>query len=405
MYMHLIWLPVRRDSHRLKKAEDVIMRLPTFQKLAVAFSIASIGAITPLTQLIAQTNAPAGNAALFAEEQSSKARQVDAYFDNYRFRSGETIEKLRLHYATLGAPHRNAQGDIDNAVLVLHWTDASGAALLAPNYVKALFAPGRPLDASRYFLIFPDNVGHGLSSKPSDGLKAKFPNYGYNDMVDLQHKLVTETLGIRRLHAILGMSMGGMNAWQWAEAYPDAMDGIMPVVALPTKVSGRNLLWRRIVIEAIRTDPDWNNGNYDVQPAGWLKAYPVLTMMIDGVRHLQTEIPDGAAADKFMAGLRRQASHIDANDTLYALKSSGDYDPEPSLTAIKTKVLALNFGDDEFNPEGLHILDTLMSKVRNGQAVVQPGSDKSFGHLTMAHPELWANHVADFMSELGDAAK
>jgi homoserine O-acetyltransferase/O-succinyltransferase len=212
------------------------MRFPTFQKLAVALSIATFGVVAPFTHTMAQTNAQpqklTGSAALFAEGQSTEAKQADAYFDNYPFRSGEVIEKLRLHFATLGVPHRNAQGEIDNAVLVLHWTDASGGALLTPNYIKALFAPGRPLDASRYYLIFPDNVGHGLSSKPSDGLKAKFPNYGYNDMVDLQHKLVTETLGIKRLHAILGMSMGGMNAWQWAEAYPDAMDGIMPVVAL-----------------------------------------------------------------------------------------------------------------------------------------------------------------------------
>jgi homoserine O-acetyltransferase len=175
----------------------------------------------------------------------------------------------------------------------------------------------------------------------------------------------------------------------------------MPVVALPTKVSGRNLLWRRIVIDGIRTNPEWKNGNYDAQPTNWM-GYAVVRMMIDGVQHLQTEIPDGAAADRFMAGLRQQARGIDANDTLYSLQSSADYDPKPKLDAISTKVLALNFDDDAFNPEELHILGPLMSKVRNGRAVVQPGSDKSFGHLTMAHPELWANHVADFMRELGD---
>jgi homoserine O-acetyltransferase len=376
--------------------------------LLLAISIATIG--TALTShAVAQTNAPpqklTGSAAAYAQGQSTEAKPSDALFENYRFRSGETLDKLRLHYATLGAPHHNAQGEIDNAVLVLHWTNASGGALLTPNYMKALFAPGQPLDASRYYLIFPDNVGHGLSSKPSDGLKAKFPNYGYNDMVDLQHKLVTETLGIKHLHAILGMSMGGMNAWQWAEAYPDAMDGIMPVVALPIKVSGRNLLWRRIVIDGIRSDPEWRNGDYDHPPAGLLKGYTIVRMMIDGVQHLQQEIPDGQAADKFLGELKRQASNNDANDTLYSLKSSADYDPEPNLAAVKTKVLALNFGDDEFNPESLNILTSLMSQVRNGRAVVQPGTTKSFGHLTMAHPELWANHVADFMNGLGDASR
>jgi homoserine O-acetyltransferase/O-succinyltransferase len=391
-----------------RKIEDINMRLLAFKKLTVALAIASVGATALVTRAMAQTPSEprklTGSAALYAEGQDTQAKQADAFFDNYRFRNGEVIDRLRLHFATLGEPHHNAAGDVDNAVLVLHWTDASGGALLTPNYIKALFAPGRPLDARRYFLIFPDNVGHGLSSKPSDGLRAKFPRYGYNDMVDLQHRLVAETLGIKHLHAILGMSMGGMNAWQWAEAYPDAMDGIMPVVALPTRVSGRNLLWRRIVMDGIRTDPEWKDGNYDAQPANWM-GYAVVRMMIDGVQHLQTEIPDGAAADRFMAGLRQQSRGIDANDTLYALQSSADYDPQPKLDTITTKVLALNFDDDAFNPEELHILHPLMSKVRNGRAVVQAGSDKSFGHLTMAHPELWANHVADFMRELGDEPK
>ena len=163
---------------------------------------------------------------------------ADAWYENYQFRDGQTLAKLRIHYAILGSPHRNAKGEIDNAILMLHWTGADSRTLLSTAFIKALFNPGRPLDANRYFLIFPDNVGHGQSSKPSDELKAKFPAYGYKDIVDLQHKLVSETLGIQHLHAIIGLSMGGMNAWQWAEAYPDAMDGVMPVVAFPIKVSG-----------------------------------------------------------------------------------------------------------------------------------------------------------------------
>src|SRR5580692_8600797 len=382
------------------------MRFPTFQKLAVALSIATFGVVAPFRHTMAQTNAQpqklTGSAALFAEGQSTEAKQADAYFDNYPFRSGEVIEKLRLHFATLGVPHRNAQGEIDNAVLVLHWTDASGGALLTPNYIKALFAPGRPLDASRYYLIFPDNVGHGLSSKPSDGLKAKFPNYGYGDIVDLQHRLVTETLGIKRLHAILGMSMGGMNAWQWAEAYPDAVDGVLPVVAMPIPISGRNMLWRRIVIDAIRSDPQWNGGNYTSPPQGWLNAFPLMRMMLDGVPHLQIVVPDGPAADRFIAEAQSQAAAGDANDILYSLSSSADYDPRPGLAAIKTKVYALNFADDEFNPLELHVLEEVMPKVPQGRFIVQPGSAESFGHLTMAHPELWSEHVAEFMRSLGD---
>jgi homoserine O-acetyltransferase/O-succinyltransferase len=343
-----------------------------------------------------------GNASPWAHQMSSAATQADAWFDNYRFRDGGTLPRLRLHYATLGTPHHNARGDIDNAVLVIHWTGASGGTLLSTNYMKALFEPGRPLDARRYYLIFPDNVGHGQSSKPSNGLKASFPNYGYRDMVDLQHKLVTERLGIKHLHAILGISMGGMNAWQWAETYPDAMDGVMPVVSLPIKVSGRNLLWRRMVIGAIRSDPEWNGGNYGHPPAGWLQGYAILRMMIDGVPHLQAIIPDASAADKFVADARKQAAAADANDVLYSLKSSADYDPESGLRSIKTKVFALNFADDEFNPQALQVLERLMPQVQRGHFVVQLGSETSFGHLTMARPELWANHVGEFLRQLGD---
>src|ERR1700741_2802613 len=201
------------------------------------------------------SGASAQNGGPLGAGDNQAAKQAEANFGHYQFRDGESLDDLHIHYATMGQPHRNARGDIDNAVLVLHWTGADGRALLSPTFTKALFDPGRPLDAGRYYLIFPDSVGHGKSSKPSDGLKAKFPNYDYADIVDLQHKLVTETLGIKHLRAIVGMSMGGMNAWQWAEAYPDMMDGVMPVVSLPTKVSGRNLLWRRLVIDAIRSDP------------------------------------------------------------------------------------------------------------------------------------------------------
>jgi homoserine O-acetyltransferase/O-succinyltransferase len=339
----------------------------------------------------------------FVEEVNKAAKQADAWFANYRFREGETLDRLRIHYATLGSPHRNAQGEIDNAVLVLHWTGSSSTVLLSPAYTDALYGPGEPLDASRYYLIIPDNIGCGQSSKPSDGLRARFPNYNYGDNVDLQYKLVTETLGLKHLHAIVGMSMGGMNAWQWAEAYPDFTDGVMPVVSLPIKVSGRNLIWRKLAIDSIVSDPEYDGGNYSKPTRGWIQAYQLLRMMIDGVPHLQAIAPDSAGADKFIAEARAQALQADANDVLYSLRASRDYDPEPGLSTIKTRVFALNFADDEFNPDVLGILETRISKVTNGRYVVQPGTSTSFGHLTMAHPELWANHVGDFMRWLGDA--
>ncbi|MFF2090881.1 alpha/beta fold hydrolase [Paenibacillus sp. NPDC058174] len=338
--------------------------------------------------------------AIIPSQQVPAPVQADAWFDNYKFRSGETLDRLRIHYVTMGTPRRDTYGEIDNAVLVLHWTGASSQNLLAPEFRKALFNPGKPLDAGRYYLIFIDNVGHGQSSKPSDGLRAGFPNYGYKDIVDLQHNIVVDILGVKRLHAILGLSMGGMNAWQWAEAYPKAMDGVMPVVSFPTKVSGRNLLWRHIITDAIRNDPSWDNGNYTKPPLGWIQSYPVLQMMIDSVIHLQETIPDNAAVKQFMKESPKQAEQIDANDILYSLQSSADYDPEPFLSSIQTKLFALNFTDDEFNPEQLRVLERLVPKVKNGRYVVQPGTLKSRGHLTMTQPELWARHVAAFMEWL-----
>jgi homoserine O-acetyltransferase len=247
------------------------------------------------------------------------ARQADVTYENYVFRSGEKLDGVRIHYATMGAPHRGKDGEIDNAVLVQHWTGADSRAVLTPIYMKSLYDPGQPLDAQKYYLIFTDSVGHGRSSKPSDGLRTKFPNYGYRDMVDLQHRLVTETLGIKRLHAILGMSMGGMNAWQWAEAYPDAMDGVMPVVSLPVKVSGRNLIWRRMAIDYIKGNPEFKDGNYESPPRGWTQAYELLRLMIDGVPHMQAIAPDGAGADKFIADAKTQAAAADATDDGRAL--------------------------------------------------------------------------------------
>jgi homoserine O-acetyltransferase/O-succinyltransferase len=329
--------------------------------------------------------------------------QADAIFDDYRLRDGETIERLRLHYATLGSPHRNASGDIDNAVMVLHWTGNSGASLLTPEYIQWLFSDGAPLDARRFYLIFPDNLGHGKSTKPSDGLRAKFPHYGYNDLVDLQHRLVTETLGINRLHAILGMSMGGMNAWQWAERYPDQVEAIMPVVCLPAPVSGRNLLWRRLAIAEIRSDPDWQRGNYTNPPLGFMQAYLLLRMMIDGVPHLQATIPDAKAADRYMATILEQNANSDPNDLLYSLESSQDYDREPDLDKVHARVFALNFSDDEFNPDELQVLQSRMKSVKNGRYVVQLGSSETYGHLTMAHPALWAEHVREFVQALEGA--
>jgi len=326
--------------------------------------------------------------------------QADATFANYRFRDGETLPRLRLHYATLGQPHRNAQGAIDNAVLLLHWTSASSEALLTPEYRTALFAPGAPFDASRYFVILPDAVGHGRSSKPSDGLKAAFPHYGYGDMVDLQHMLVTETLGITHLRAIVGMSMGCMNAWQWAETYPDAMDGILPVACFPSSISGRNLIWRRMVVDSIRSDPSWAGGNYKQQQPSVSYGSEMLRLMIDGVPHLQAAAGTRESADAFIRDVKEQAAGLDANDLIYSLESSGDFDAEPGLSRVKTKVLAVNFADDEFYRDSLQTLQRDIRAVHDGRFVVRAVSDGSLGHMSMAQPALWADQARDFVAWL-----
>jgi homoserine O-acetyltransferase/O-succinyltransferase len=364
--------------------------------VAAALALLLMGGIP----VAAQTSNPS------AQPDTPASNPADAVYPNYRFRSGETSESLRFHYTTMGAPRRDKDGQIDNAVLVLHWTGGNGRQLMTPTFMKSLYAAGKPLDASRYYLIVPDSIGCGESSKPSDGLHARFPHYGYNDMVDLQHKLVTETLGITRLHAILGISMGGMNAWQWAEAYPDDVEGVMPVVSLPSRIAGRNAIWRYLATNMIEQDPAYKGGDYAGPFPGFIHAYQLLFMMIDGVPHLQATTPDWPAAARFLDNLDRQGETADANDLIYSLKSSADYDPEPGLDRIKAKLFALNFGDDEFNPDELGILQRLTPKVVHGRYVVQPGSATTFGHLTMTRPELWADHVATFMRELeGSTAK
>jgi homoserine O-acetyltransferase len=299
---------------------------------------------------------------------------------------------------TLGRPHKDASGSVDNAILLLHWTDASSRALLSPQYQTALFAPGAPLDISRFFIIIPDDIGHGASSKPSDGLEARFPHYRYGDMVDLQHKLVTETLGIKHLHAVIGMSMGCMNAWQWAEAYPNAMDGVMPIACFPAPISGRNLLWRRMFVLSVKYA--LANGNFAHQSRPPAVAPALVRMMIDGVPHLQAEVTTPQSADAFIEQIGKQSAGEDGNNVVHAFEASEDFNAEPSLSQIKTKVFALNFADDEFYPDGLGILERDVKKVPHARFVVRATTPGSAGHFSMAFPTLWKRQVAEFMSGL-----
>src|SRR5262245_55038538 len=273
--------------------------------------------------------------------------QGDFVIENFRFASGETLPKLRLHYRTLGTLQHDAQGVARNAVLIMHGTGGSGEQFLRPEFADELFRPGGLLDASKYFIILPDGIGHGASSKPSDGLPPKLPHYGYGDMITAQYRLVTEKLGVKHLRLVMGTSMGGMHSWLWGERYPQFMDALMPLASLPTQISGRNRVWRRVAIDAIRRDPQWSNGQYQAQPQGLRTARQMLFLMASNPVLRQQEMPGLEQSDKVLdAAIAESLRTSDANDLLYQLEASHDYDPAPGLERIQAPLLAINFADD-----------------------------------------------------------
>lgn len=332
-----------------------------------------------------------------SEESMLTPREHDYKLAKYTFKNGDTLENINLHYSTVGTPQKDEQGNITNAVLMLHWTGADGKSLQTDEFKEALYNSKKPLDASKYFLIFPDCIGHGLSSKPSRGLKMNFPQYTYADAIDLQYKLITEELKISHLKMIIGTSMGGMQAWLWGVTYPNFMDGIMPIVSLPTKITGRNLLWRQALIASITEDPAWREGNYEKPPQGLISGWHFARMILDGVPHLSSIIQDIPSATNFLKESSDAASKMDANDLIYVLRASKDYNPQPDLQKIQAKVFALDFSDDQLDPVVLDTLNTLIQDVKRGKATIQPGTKESFGHLTMAHPKIWADQVTNFI--------
>src|SRR5467141_2017291 len=322
---------------------------------------------------------------------------------DFKFTSGETLPELRLHYRTLGTPQKDAQGKTVNAVLIMHGTTGSGAQFIRPEFAGELFGKDQPLDATKFFIVLPDGIGHGKSSKPSDGMHAKFPRYGYIDMVEAQYRLLTDGLGVNYARLVMGTSMGGMHTWLWGESHPEFMDALMPLASLPTQISGRNRAWRRIIIDAIRNDPSWNSGEYPAnagQPPSLRTAAEMLWFMSSNPVLRQKEAPALAktdeALDKFVNDYLKSG---DANDVLYALEASHDYDPGPNLEKIQAPLLAINSADDLINPPELGILEREIKRFPHGRAIVMPLSDKTRGHGSHTLAALWKDELADLLKE------
>ncbi len=319
---------------------------------------------------------------------------------DFKFQSGGTLPELRIHYRTIGKPRKDAQGKTTNAVLILHGTTGSGAQFIRPEFAGELFGKDQPLDATKFFIVLPDGIGHGKSSKPSDGLHAKFPRYGYRDMIEAQYRLLTDGLGVNHARLIMGTSMGGMHTWLWGESHPDFMDALMPLACLPTQISGRNRAWRRIIIDAIRNDPAWNDGDYKTQPPSLRTAAEMLWFMSSNPVLRQQEAPTLAKTDEVLDKFVAQITKADdANDVLYALEASHDYDPAPNLEKIRAPLLAINFADDLINPPELGILEREIKRVPHGRALVIPFSDKTRGHGSHTLAALWKDQLANLLRQ------
>lgn len=325
---------------------------------------------------------------------------ADFVIHDFHFNSGETLPELRLHYLTFGSPQRDANGLVRNAVLILHGTTGSSAQFLRSEFANQLYGKGQPLDVTRYYLVIPDNIGHGKSSKPSDGLHAKFPRYGYLDMIEAQYRLLTDGLKVNHLRLVMGTSMGGMHTWLWGELHPDFMDALMPLASLPTQISGRNRIWRRVVIDAIRGAPDWQNGDYTTEPYGLKIAAEEMYLMGSNPAIQARELPTLAKADSVLdAYVASFPKSHDANDVLYAVESSHDYDPAPGLEKITAPLLAINSADDLINPPDQGILEREIKRVKHGKAIVLPETDQTVGHGSHTKAVLWKKYLIRFLRD------
>ena len=330
----------------------------------------------------------------------STPAEHDFTLTDFRFENGETLPELKLHYRTIGTPVRDAAGTVRNAVLIMHGTGGSGLRFLTNEFGGVLFGSGQPLSAQDYFIIMPDNIGHGQSSKPSDGLRASFPRYGYADLVKAQHQLLVMALEVDHLRLVMGTSMGGMHTWVWGTRYPDFMDALMPMASLPVAIAGRNRMMRRMIADSIRNDPQWQGGEYKNQPPGLVAAIHTFIFMISCPLQWQQQAPTRDQADELFDELvRGYLDTLDANDLLYQIEASSDYDPAPMLEKIEAPLAAINSADDQVNPPELGIMEATMKRIKDGQYVLIPTSEETNGHRTYAFAELWQQHLVALLEK------
>ena len=361
--------------HFHKEASSALLRLIFVCLTALCFAAA------------AQTAAPTPPNYPAPQEKS-------AVLKDFRFHTGLVMPELRMNYLTIGAP-------TGEPVLVLHGTAGSAQSMLTPAFAGEMFGPGQPLDASRYFIVIPDSVGHGKSSKPSDGLRASFPKYNYEDMVDAQYRLVKEVLGLKRLRLVIGNSMGGMHTWIWGVKYPGEMDALVPMACQPSEMSSRNWILRRLITDSITNDPAWNGGNYTQQPRSAQFASVFFGFATNGGDlSLYRQAPTREKADALLDGRLKAPFTADANDVLYQWASSGDYNPSGGLERIQAQVLAINAADDERNPPATGIMERELKRVKNGKLHLIPASDQTAGHGTTGSAKWHSRQVADLLRSI-----
>ena len=336
-----------------------------------------------------------------AHAQVEGATEGDAILKDFTFATGEKLPEIKLHYTTLGTPQHDRQGNVTNAVMILHGTGGTGKQFFQPQFANELFGPGQPLDTARYYVILPDNIGHGGSSKPSDGLRMKFPRYDYNDMVAAQHRLLTEKLGVRKLKLILGTSMGCMHAFVWGETHPGFADRLAPFACLPVEIAGQNRMWRTLSIDAIKADPLWKGGNYADPPLAGLRTAAALTMIAGANPYaLQAQYPTREAAEKYKdEAFARAFGRNDANDMIYQLDSSRNYNPWPDLEKIVVPVLWINSADDFINPPAYGITEKAAARMKTARFILIPASTETKGHGTHTWAKFWKDDLAKLMAE------